>query len=74
MQYTIILESFAEGGYSARCVEIPGALCSGRSPAEVLARIKELIEEVREARNQELHRTIPAVGSEIIMIEVADAA
>jgi predicted RNase H-like HicB family nuclease len=74
MQYTIILESRASGGYIARCVEIPGALAEGDMPSEALARIREEIEAVREARNELLHRTIPAVGSEIIMIEVADAA
>lgn len=74
MQYTIILESLDEGGYSARCVEIPGPLCTGSTQKEALASIREAIEAVRFAQNRELHRTISAVGSEIIRIEVADTA
>jgi len=74
MQYTIILESHDEGGYSARCVEIPGILRTGSTQKEALTGIRESIEAVRFAQNKELHQTISAVGSEIIRIEVADTA
>ena len=74
MHYTIITESHEKGGYSARCVEIPGACGHGSSQAEAIARIKEAIEVVREAQKEELHKTIAAVHSEIIRIEVTDSA
>ncbi len=72
MHYTIITESHEKGGFTARCVEIPGASGYGNSQGEAVARIREAIDVVREARNAELHRTIAAVHSEIIKIEVAD--
>jgi predicted RNase H-like HicB family nuclease len=74
MHYTIITESHEKGGFTARCVEIPGAAGYGSTQGEALARIREAIEVVREAQNAELHKTIAAVHSEIIKIEVADSA
>ena len=74
MQYTIILESNAEGGFSARCIEIPGALCHGSTQNDAFSGMREEIERVRNARNQELHRIIAAPGFEIFRIEVADSA
>jgi predicted RNase H-like HicB family nuclease len=74
MHYTIITESHEKGGYTARCVEIPGATGYGKTKGEALSRIREAIEAVREAQNAELHRTIAAVHSEIIRIKVADSA
>ncbi len=74
MHYTIITEPHEKGGFSARCVEIPGAAGFGNTQGEALARVREAIELVREAQNEELHRTIAAVHSEIIKIEVADPA
>ena len=74
MHYTIIKESHEKGGFTARCVEIPGATGYGGTQGEALARIREAIEVVREAQNAELHKTIAAVHSEIIKIEVADSA
>jgi len=73
MQYTIVLEP-GEGGYTARCVEIPGAVCKGANKGEALARLKNEIGQVQQAQYEELHRTIQSVTSEIIKIDVADAA
>jgi predicted RNase H-like HicB family nuclease len=73
MHYTIILDAQADGGYTARCVELPEALGRGSTQGEALARIRESIELVQEARCEVLHKTIGAVNSEIIRIEVADA-
>ncbi len=74
MHYTIITESHEMGGFSARCVEIPGARGYGSTQGEAIARIREAIDVVREAQKEELHRTIASVHSEIIKIEVADSA
>jgi predicted RNase H-like HicB family nuclease len=74
MHYTIITESHEMGGFTARCVEIPGARGYGNTQGEAIARIREAIEVVREAQNAELHKTIASVHSEIIKIEVADSA
>ncbi|WP_292423229.1 type II toxin-antitoxin system HicB family antitoxin [Methanoregula sp.] len=74
MQYTIVLEPSDEGGFTARCVEIPGPVCQGANKGEALARLKEAIGEVQQAWEADLHRTIQSLSSEIIRIDVADAA
>jgi predicted RNase H-like HicB family nuclease len=36
MKYTIILEKEEEGGYSAQCLELPGAISQERSKEEAI--------------------------------------
>ena len=74
MHYTIILDAQAEGGFTARCVELSEALGRGNTQGEALASIRESIELVQVAYSEVLHKTIGAVNSEIIRIEVADTA
>ena len=47
MQYTIILEADPQGGFFARCIEIPGALCHGETQNDAFACLREEIERVR---------------------------
>jgi len=54
MKYTIILEKEEEGGYSAQCLELPGAISQGETKEEALKNIKEAIEAVLEVFNQEV--------------------
>ena len=54
MKYTIILEKEEEGGYSAQCLELPGAISQGETKEDALRNIKEAIEAVLEVLNQEL--------------------
>ena len=74
MQYTIVLGPQDTGGFTARCVEIPGAVTLGVNKGEALANIKEAIELVREAQYEELQSTIHDIHSEIITINVNDVA
>lgn len=74
MQYTIVFDPIADGGFFARCVELPGTICQGANKAEALARLKEAIRRVLQAQNEDLHRTIRSLSSEIIKIDVAEAA
>ena len=73
MHYTIILDAKVDGGYTARCVELSEAFGRGSTQGEALASIRESIELVQAARCEVLHKTMGAVNSEIIRIEVADA-
>ena len=43
-KFTVILREEPEGGYSAQCVELSGAISEGESRKEALANIKEAIE------------------------------
>ena len=74
MQYTIVFEPNDEGGFTARCVEIPGTVCKGADKGEALARLKEAIGQVQQAWQADLHRMIKSLSSEIIRIDVAEAA
>ena len=49
MKYTIILEKEKEGGYSAQCLELPGAISQGETKDEALENIKLAIELVLES-------------------------
>ncbi len=46
MKYTIILEKEEEGGYSAQCLELPGAISQGETKEEALKNIEEAVEAV----------------------------
>jgi len=56
MKYTIILEKEEEGGYSAQCLELPGAISQGETKEETLKNIKEAIEAVLKVLNQEVKK------------------
>ena len=43
MKYTVILEPQEEGGYTVRCLELPGAISQGETKEEALMNIKEAI-------------------------------
>ena len=49
-----MLREEPEGGYSAQCFELPGAISEGESREEALANIKEAIEGYLEAFPEEV--------------------
>jgi predicted RNase H-like HicB family nuclease len=51
---TVILREEPEGGYSAQCLELPGAISQGENRKEALANIQEAIEGYLEAFPEEL--------------------
>jgi predicted RNase H-like HicB family nuclease len=53
MQYTIFLEIAEEGGYTARCLELPAAISVGDNKEEALNNIKEAIELVLEVTEEQ---------------------
>ncbi len=69
MKYTIILEKEEEGGYSAQCLELPGAISQGETKGEALKNIEEAIEAVLEVLNQEIKWL--GVAAEISTVEVS---
>jgi len=74
MHYTIILEPRESQGYVARCVEVPGIVGYGDTKGDAIERIREAITHVQRSWNEELHDVIHAVRSEVIRIDIADAA
>jgi predicted RNase H-like HicB family nuclease len=53
-KFTVILREEPEGGYSAQCVELPGAISQGENRKQALANIREAIEGYLEAFPKEL--------------------
>ena len=53
-KFTVILREEPEGGYSAQCVELPGAVSQGENREQALANIREAIEGYVEAFPKEL--------------------
>jgi predicted RNase H-like HicB family nuclease len=53
-RFTVLLREEPEGGYSAQCVELPGAISQGENRKQALANIKEAIEGYLEAFPEEL--------------------
>ncbi len=69
MKYTVILEKEEEGGYSAQCLELPGAISQGETKEEALQNIKEAIEAVLEALTQEVK--VLGTLAEISTVEIS---
>jgi predicted RNase H-like HicB family nuclease len=55
-KFTVILREETEGGYSAQCVELPGAISQGETRKQALANIKEAVEGYLEAFPEELNQ------------------
>lgn len=53
-KFTVILREEPEGGYSAQCIELPGAISEGETRREALVNIKEAIEGYLEAFPEEV--------------------
>lgn len=52
-KFTVILKEEPEGGFSAQCLELPGAISEGDTRKEALANIKEAIAGYLEAFPEE---------------------
>lgn len=54
MKYTVILEPQEEGGFTARCMELPGAISQGETKTEALDNVKEAIGLILEVLREDL--------------------
>jgi predicted RNase H-like HicB family nuclease len=68
MQYTVVLEVAEEGGYTARCLELPAAISEGDTKEEALSNIREAIELVLEVTREQA-----GMLGEIVKVDVASA-
>jgi predicted RNase H-like HicB family nuclease len=71
MIYTVILEPQEEGGFTARCVELPGAISEGETKAEALENIKEALALVLEVLREDLESQSRG-KAEVLKVELAD--
>jgi len=56
LKFTVILREEAEGGYSAQCIELLGAISQGETREQAIANIREAIEGYLEAFPEELNQ------------------
>ena len=54
MKYSVILEPQEEGGFTARCLELPGAISQGETKTEALDNIREAINLILEVFREDL--------------------
>lgn len=62
MKLTIRLEESEEGGWTAQCVEIPGAISQGDTLDDALENVKDAITQIVEVRREEARRAASARG------------
>jgi predicted RNase H-like HicB family nuclease len=55
-KFTVILREEPEGGYSAQCIELPGAISQGKTRKQAITNIREAIEGYLEAFPEELNQ------------------
>ena len=65
MKYAILLEKQREGGYTARCMEVPGAISQGETKKDAVKNVKEALELVLEVIKEE------AKSKEAVSVNVA---
>ncbi len=53
MRLTVVLTEDRDGGYTAQCVELPGAISQGETKKEALANIQDAIQLILEVRRDE---------------------
>jgi predicted RNase H-like HicB family nuclease len=53
-KFTVVLREEPEGGFSAQCIELPGAISQGENRKEAIANMREAIEGYIEAFPDEL--------------------
>jgi predicted RNase H-like HicB family nuclease len=71
MKYTVILEPQEEGGFTARCVELPGAISQGETKTEALENVKEAIGLILEVLREDLENQSRG-KAEVFKVELAD--
>ncbi len=71
MKYSVILEPQEEGGYTVRCLELPGAISQGETKTEALENIKEAITLILEVLREDLESRNHS-KSEILKVELAE--
>ena len=71
MKYSVILEPQEEGGFTARCMELPGAISQGETKTEALENIKEAISLILDVLREDLE-SLNRTNAEVLKVELAD--
>lgn len=60
MSFKVILEPAEEGGYVAKCVEIPGAISQWETQEEAIDNVVDAIHIILDVRREEAERSVGA--------------
>ncbi len=71
MKYQSHLEPQEEGGFTARCLELPGAISQGETKTEALENIKEAISLILEVLREDLEN-LNRTNAEVLKVDLAD--
>ncbi|MDD4447631.1 MAG: type II toxin-antitoxin system HicB family antitoxin [Methanothrix sp.] len=71
MKYTVVLEPQDEGGFTVRCLELPGAITQGESRKEAIENIKEAIGLILEVLREDME-SLNRTNAEVFQVELAD--
>jgi predicted RNase H-like HicB family nuclease len=63
MKFTVRLDKAEEGGFTAQCVEIPGAVSEGETEKEAMDNIADAIHEILVVRRQEAEKAVTGAQS-----------
>lgn len=74
MHYTVVLELHKGGGYTARCLELPGTVAAGEDKTRALENLRDMIRQMQDLQRENLHEAMAATTADIIRIEVAESA
>ncbi len=67
-RFSVILREEQEGGYSAQCIELPGAISEGKTKKEALENIREAIQGYLEAFPEEKERL--QLRKEVVQVSI----
>lgn len=70
MKFTIILQKAEEGGYTVRCLELPGAISQGETKKEALANIREAIGLMLEVLQEDMIKQSQRPRVEVVKLNV----
>ncbi len=71
MKYTVVLEPQEEGGFTVRCLELPGAISQGETRREAIENIKEAICLILDVLREDLD-SLNRSNAEVFKVELAD--
>lgn len=70
MKFSVVLEPQPEGGFTATCVEIPGAISEGETQEEALANIADAIRMVLVHRREVAAITVRSHEASLQTVDV----
>ena len=69
-KFTVVLEEQVEGGFIAKCVEIPSAVSQGETREEAIKNVKEAIELTLEVMREDAQNMARALNTQPVTVDV----